>query len=239
MINGTLMKQTVKSNLALWLILTGIQAFMVAGVASAGTNLQQTALAYYNMLPGLISAIYVIITGNKLIAAQVDKGTMAYVLSTPVKRSRVALTQAVFFLGSLLLMFCVSAAAHIIAHYIGAGAIEASEVGSILLINLGLFCLNAALSGVCFLASSVFNLSKYAIAVGGGIVGAQVLMSIMGMFGATFRWMRNLTLVTLFDINSVMAGSKDFVLKFIVLAAVGAVTYIAGTMAFTKRDLPL
>ncbi|MDR0571159.1 MAG: hypothetical protein LBG71_08130 [Clostridiales Family XIII bacterium] len=81
--SGTLLKQTIKSNASLWVILTGIQAFMVYGVASTGTNLQQTALAYYNMLPGLISAIYVIITGNKLIAARVDKGTMAYVLSTP------------------------------------------------------------------------------------------------------------------------------------------------------------
>jgi ABC-2 type transport system permease protein len=239
MISKTLMKQTVKSNLALWIILTGILAFMIAGVASAGTNLQQTALAYYNMLPGLISAIYVIITGDKMISAQVDKGTMAYILSNPVKRSKVAVTQAVFFLGSLFLMFSVSAVSHIIAHYVGAGSVTGSEVGSILLINLGLFCLNAAFSGICFLASSVFNLSKYAIAVGGGIVGAQILMSIMGMFGQAFHWMRNLTLVTLFDIQSVITGTTDFIWKFIVLAVVGALTYIIGSVAFTKRDLPL
>jgi ABC-2 type transport system permease protein len=237
--SGTLLKQTIKSNAPLWVILTGIQAFMVYGVASAGTNLQQTALAYYNMLPGLISAIYVIITGNKLIAAQVDKGTMAYVLSTPTRRVSVAVTQAAFFLGSLFLMFAVGSVSHIIAHYVGAGSITGDEIGKVLLINLGLFCLNAAFSGVCYLASSVFNLSKYAIAVGGGIVGAEVLMSIMGMFGSSFAWMRNLTLVTLFDIQSVMGGTADFVWKFCVLAAVGAVAYIVGSSAFVKRDLPL
>jgi ABC-2 type transport system permease protein len=239
MISKTLMKQTIKSNIALWIILTGIQAFMVFGVASAGTNLQQTALAYYNMLPGLISAIYVIITGNKLLAQQVDKGTMAYVLSTPVKRSKVTATQGLFFLGSLLLMFAVAAAAHCIAHYIGSGSITAADIGHVALLNLGLFCLNAAFSGICFLASAVFNLSKYAIAVGGGIVGAQILMSIMGMFGSSFRWMRSFTLVTLFDINSVLANSGDFIWKFIVLAAVGAVCYTIGSVAFAKRDLPL
>jgi ABC-2 type transport system permease protein len=239
MINGTLMKQTIKNNIALWAILTGIQAFMVAGVASAGTNLQQTAFAYYNMLPGLISAIYVIITGNKLLAQQVDKGTMAYVLSTPVKRSKVAATQAIYFLGSLFLMFALSAASHIIAHYIGAGSITASEIGHVLLLNLGLFCLNVALSGICYLASGVFNLSKYAIAVGGGIVGAEVLMSIMGMFGASFHWMRNFTLVTLFDIQSVLANDAAFVVKFCVLVLVGAATYMLGSTLFVKRDLPL
>ena len=85
MFNKTLMKQTIRSNLPLWLVLTGIQAVMVALMGATVANLQMAALAYYNMLPGLISAVYVIVTANKLLASQVDKGTMAYVLSTPVK----------------------------------------------------------------------------------------------------------------------------------------------------------
>jgi ABC-2 type transport system permease protein len=233
------MKQTIKSNIVLWVILTGIQAAMVALVAGAGTNLQQTALAYYNMLPGLISAIYVIITGNKLISQQVDKGTLAYVLSTPIKRSKAAMTQATFFVGSLFLMFGISAAAHIFSHYITVGSITFEEVKMILLLNLGLFVLNVALSGICFLASCVFNLSKYTIAVGGGIVGAFLILSIMSMFGESFHWMKNITLVTLFDINSVLSNSADFIWKFIVLAVVGIVTYTIGSAAFSKRDLPL
>jgi ABC-2 type transport system permease protein len=192
------------------------------------------------MLPGLISAIYVIVTANKLLAQQVDRGTLAYVLSTPVSRVKVVITQGAFFLGSLFLMFGISGAAHILSHYITAGGITSSEVSTILLLNLGLFVLNAALSGICFLASCVFNLSKHVIAVGGGIVGAFLVLSIMPMFGASFHWMRNITLVTLFDINSVMAGATaDFVWKYIVLAAVGAITYAAGTIIFSKRDLPL
>ena len=239
MISKTLMKQTIKSNLSLWLVLTGLQAVMVALVAVSGTNLQQTALAYYNMLPGLISAIYVIVTSNKMIASQVDKGTLAYVLSTPVKRSKVAFTQAAFFLGSLFIMFSISAGAHILSHYIGVGSISGGEVKAILLLNVGLFVLNAALSGICFLTSCVFNLSKYVTAVGGGIVGSFMILSIMAMFGESFHWMRNLTLVTLFDIDSVLSGSSDYIWKFIVLAAVATVTYIIGSIAFTKRDLPL
>lgn len=239
MISKTLMKQTIRANLPLWLILTGIQMFMLFGIASAGTPLQATGLAYYNMLPELITAIFVIITANKLLAAQVDRGTMAYILSTPVKRSKVAATQAIFFVGSLFLMFTLSAAAHIVATHFGAGSISGADIKTILLLNLGMFVLDLALSGICFLASSVFNLSKYVIAVGGGLVGAFILMSIMGMFGTSFQWMRNFTLVTLFDIHSVMGGTTDFIWKYIVLAAVGAVTYVIGSAAFTKRDLPL
>lgn len=239
MISNTLMKQTIKSNSILWLILTGIQAAMVALISSSGIPLQQSGQAYYNLLPGLISAIFVIITANKLIASQVDKGTMAYILSTPVKRSKVALTQAVFFLGSLFLMFSISAGAHILSSYIAMGNISSADIETILLLNLGLFVLNMALSGICFLTSCIFNLSKYVVAVGGGIVGAFLLLSVMSMFGDSFQYMKNFTIVSLYDINSVFAGSSDFIWKFIVLAGIGAVTYAIGSTVFTKRDLPL
>ena len=239
MISKTLMKQTIKSNLPLFLILTVLQGIMVAMVSGSGLAVETTGRAYYNMLPGVVSAIYVIITSNKLLAAQVDKGTMAYVLSTPAKRSKVAVTQAVFLLGSLLIMFSVSAGAHILGKYISVGSIIASDVQTILLLNLGLFVLNAALSGICFLASSVFNLSKYVVAVGGGIVGVFQLLSIMSMFGESFNWMKNLTLVSLYDITSIFAHSSVFIWKFIVLAGIGVITYIVGTTAFAKRDLPL
>ena len=43
---------------------------------------------------------------NKLIASQVDRGSMAYVLSTPIKRSTVVITQN-FMVSSLILMFTI------------------------------------------------------------------------------------------------------------------------------------
>ena len=95
------------------------------------------------------------------------------------------------------------------------------------------------MSGICYMASCVFNLSKYTIAVGGGLVGAFTLLNMMGMFGDTFNWMKYFTLTTLYDINSVIGGNTDFIWKFCVLAAVGIITYIIGSVAFTKRDLPL
>ncbi|MBM6615029.1 hypothetical protein JTF06_09025 [Desemzia sp. RIT804] len=239
MISTTLMKQTIKANFSLWVILTGVQAAMVSLIASTGIPVQSTGQIYYNMLPGLLSAVYVIITSNKLIASQVDKGTMAYILSTPVKRLKVAVTQITFFIGSLFLMFVISAGAHILSDYIAMGDINSSDIQIILLLNLGLFVLNMAFSGICFLTSCIFNLSKYVVAVGGGIVGAFLLLSIMAMFGETFQYMKNFTIVSLYDISSITETSSNFIWKFIVLAGIGAVTYIVSMVAFTKRDLPL
>lgn len=239
MISKTLMKQTIKSNVSLWVILAGIQGLMVAMISISGTPIAATGQIYYNLLPGLISSIYVIITANKLLASQVDKGTMAYILSTPVKRSKVASTQAVFFLGSLFLMSAITAGSHIISSYLAAGSISTTDIRTILLLNLGLFALNMALSGICFLTSCIFNLSKYVIAVGGGIVGAFMLFSLMSMFGESFQYMKNFTIVSLYDISSILANYSDIIWKFVLLTLIGVVTYVIGATAFSRRDLPL
>ena len=187
MISKTLLKQTIKSNIALWLVLTGVQVFALgSSVAAGGLPVSMTGLAFYGLFPGLITAVYIVVTSNKIIAAQVDKGTMAYILSTPIKRSKVAVTQTAFLVGSLVIMYAITAITHIIANYIGIGGITANDLGKILLLNLGMIVLDLAISGICFLSSCVFNLSKYVIAVGGGLVGTFTLLNMMGMFGNTF-----------------------------------------------------
>lgn len=240
MINKTLMKQTIKSNWGLWAILTGVQVFFLCAMVLGGKiSVMVTGLTYYGLLPGLISAVYVCVTANKLIASQVDKGTMAYILSTPVNRSRVAITQLTYFVGSIFAMYLISGLAHIVCHTIAFKGITGVDAGMIISLSVGLFVLNVALSGICFLASSYYNLSKYVIALGGGAVGAFHLLAIMGMFGETFRWMRNISLVSLFDVNSILSDGAAYIWKFIVLGVVGVITYTLGCIAFTKRDLPL
>lgn len=239
MISKTLLKQTIRENIVLWLVLTGIQGLLLAVMGGSGP-VALSGIAYYNMLPGMLIAVYVIITGNKLLSAQVDKGTMAYVLSTPVKRSAVAVTQAVYFTGSLLLMFGIGAAAQIISAHFSKYGISSADVGIVLKLNLGLFALSLAYSGICFCASSIFNLSKYTIAVGGGIVGIFLLLPIVSMFGEKFKDLKNLSIASLYDSSSIMAGaSKDYIWQFAILACIGIVTYIVGSTTFAKRDLPL
>ena len=65
------------------------------------------ASGYYAMLGLIMPLVYVVITGNALIAAQIDRGSMAYTLSTPITRLRVVLTQAMYLIMALVAMFGV------------------------------------------------------------------------------------------------------------------------------------
>ena len=67
---------------------------------------------FYKLAGLLLPIIYMIMASNNLISNQVDSGSMAYVLSTSTKRKTVVFTQAVYLIGSLLLMFLLKIKAY-------------------------------------------------------------------------------------------------------------------------------
>ena len=69
---------------------------------------------FFKMAGLLLPIIYLIMTANSLIAGQVDSGSMAYILSSSVKRRAVTFTQGVFLVGSLFLMFCCTGVTSIV-----------------------------------------------------------------------------------------------------------------------------
>lgn len=202
---------------------------------------------HYTMTSILLGMIFVIVTCNKLVAAQVDRGSMAYVLSTPTKRSAVVATQAVFMIFALLGMFIVTMLFDFLTSWIGYGTVD---FGQIALMSLGGFLTMLAISGICFMASCLFSLSKNALAVGGSITVFFLICKILGMFGSpafvnmgmgveamnVFNYM---TIISFFDTASVQALTTDFIWKFVILFGIAAVTYTVGMVRFTKKDLPL
>lgn len=47
------------------------------------------------------------------------------------------------------------------------------------------------------------------------------------------------TIISMFDVVSIMDGSVTFIWKFAILAALGIIGIIAGSVKFIKKDLPL
>jgi len=137
MFNKTIFKQTFKSNYKLWLIFTAALCVMLAliiaqfdpirinsmmdmiagalGDAGGGalgrigpiTLNNMLSTSFYGMLAVVLPVIFVVLTANGLIAAQVDKGSMAYTLSTPIKRRTVAVTKGTYLITAVLCMFLV------------------------------------------------------------------------------------------------------------------------------------
>ncbi|GHV04719.1 hypothetical protein FACS1894217_00450 [Clostridia bacterium] len=137
MFSGTIFKQTLRSNWKLWAVFTAIMAAMSAlviavydpkmiqgmmdmvkdmpGIADMmGDRMDgMTSLlgmlgqSFYGMQGVILAMIFVIMTANTLVASQVDRGSMAYLLSTPIKRTKVVRTQALYIISSVFCMFLV------------------------------------------------------------------------------------------------------------------------------------
>lgn len=206
----------------------------------------------YTIMGLLPIFLFIIIVGNSLVVDQVDRGSMAYVLSTPTKRSAVTNTQAIFLIVTPLLMIGVTCIARLIASFAWYDEVDVAET---LVLYLGMYILVEAVAGICYLGSCVFDQSKKAMAFGGGLTVWFFLASLLGMFGSedmvkmgfgaeALDVFNRLTLVGLYDVNSISSIGSDsldtaFIWKLAVLAVIAVVCYIAGARRFQKKDLPL
>jgi ABC-2 type transport system permease protein len=203
---------------------------------------------FYKLAGLLLPIIYVIMASNNLISGQVDTGSMAYILSTSTKRKTVVFTQAVYLLGSLFAMFTLTTITGSVCLNFVSEDVELTH-GKLVLLNVGAFLVLVALSGLCFLTSCLFDRSKRSMAIGGGLSIFALVAAMLGLFGSpvipsvvrlkSLNFFNYATIISLFDVVSIIDGTNAFVWKFVILGVVGIIGYIIGSVKFIKKDLPL
>ena len=203
---------------------------------------------FYKLAGLLLPIIYMIMASNNLIAGQVDSGSMAYVLSTSTKRKTVVFTQAAFLVGSLLALFTLTTATGFVCLAI-VGTEVGLSYGKLALLNLGAFLVLFALAGLNFFTSCYFDRSKRSMAIGGGLSIFALVAAMLGLFGSpvipkvvrlsSLNYFNYTTIISMFDVVSIMDGTAAFIWKFAVLAVLGVVGIVAGSIKFTQKDLPL
>ena len=219
------------------------------GTMDSTSMLNQMYFTVMGLLPILL---FIVIVANSLLADKVDKGSMAYVLSTPTKRSAVVITQATYLIVAPLIIIAIVCATRIGTSF---ALFDDVNVEKIIVLYAGMYILVEAIAGICYLGSCLFNQSKKSMAFGGGLTVWFFLASLLGMFGSqslidmgigveALGVFNKLTLIGLFDINAIgtigtSAVDTAFVWKLGVLAAVAVVCYVVGAIRFQKKDLPL
>lgn len=201
-----------------------------------GTLLDFVGSYFYGFLILLLPMIYTIIACNRCIASHVDKGSMAYLLSTPNKRTKIAVTQAFFLIVSIILMIgIVALVGSALGNLLFPGELD---VPGFLVLNLGALLLYLAVTGIGFFGSCLFNDTKNSLMVGAGLPVAFLVLQMLSDVGESTRFLKYFTLFSLFDPEKIIGG-EDFLLPFLILLVIGAFMYGAGIYVFKKRDLPL
>ena len=223
----------------------------------------------YKISGVLLPMIYVIIASNKLVASQVNDGSMAYVLSTPTNRKTVVRTQYLFLILSITVMYIIITISALASEGISTLIVsKRSEVRWIPLRTL-LFCFGSyiamfGIAGICFGASCFFNKTNQSIAVGGGICVLSFICCILGLFGneafvavgigvKTMYMFNYLSLFYLIDTasmsnfsNAIFTNDVDlsgfsfaWIYELGILIVIGILFAYIGGRRFVKKDLPL
>ncbi len=204
---------------------------------------------FFKMAGLLLPIIYMIMASNNLISSQVDTGSMAYVLSTSVKRNEVTFTQGCYLILSLLAMFMCTSITSMICFSIVNVATTSLTYGKLLLMNLGAFLVLFAMSGINFFTSCTFDRSKNSMSIGGGLSMFFLVCTMLGLFGSpvipsvvrldALNYFNYVSIISLFDTISIIDGTLVFIYKLVILFAIGLIGYIVGSLIFKKKDLPL
>lgn len=87
------------------------------------------------------------------------------------------------------------------------------------------------------------------MAIGGGLSIFALVAAMLGLFGSpvipsvvrlnALNYFNYATIISLFDVISIIDGTGAFIWKFVILAVAGIIGYALGSWKFTKKDLPL
>ncbi len=184
-----------------------------------------------------IPMIYVIIVGNRLIAKYVDSGSMAYLLSTPNKRRKIALTQAVFlFLSTTLLIVVVAGVNLLMCISMYPGLLDISKF---IILNLGLIGYFTLISSITFLFSCIFNETRNSLAFGAGIPLLFFVINMLRGASPDLDFLKYFTALSLFDSNDWITGGNIVWIGSVAFFLTSILFYTLGIRIFIKKDLPL
>ena len=214
------------------------ELFAAFGMENPGTTLMDFLINYlYGFILIAIPLVYSILMSYKLMAKYIDRGSMAYLLSTGCSRGRIVMTQIfVLILGIAVLVAYATVLVLVCSHLMFEGELD---VAALLRVNLGLLALHLFFGAFCFMFACLFNEIKYAVGLGAGLSLVFLLIQMLSGVSDDVDFLRYMTPMTLFAPEGLAAGSAEALGHMGILAAFAVLFLIIATVGFKKRDLPL
>lgn len=208
------------------------------GFENLGTDMTQYVSNYlFGFIMLIFPMIYSIIIGNRLVAKHVDSGSMAYLLTTPNSRVRIATTQAVYLVVSLGAIMAVELGVAIVM----SSSTYPGELNAGTFLTLGAinYLVHLVIAGVAFFASCLFSETRYSLALGAGLPAFFFVARLVANFGGQFEWVRYLTVFSFVNIERILAVDGFSVTAAVILAPMALVLFAAGVIVFDRKSLAL
>ncbi|WP_338983782.1 ABC transporter permease subunit [Spiroplasma endosymbiont of Othius punctulatus] len=185
--------------------------------------------------------IFIIIIGNRILAAEVEKGYLSYLLSSPLSRNKIVTSKLLAFLTSVILY-------SVLTTIVGVVTLSATGEGTMIsfwLVNsLGLGLLLVTAAGISFLFSSIFDKGALSLLVTSSILGISIIFGMFGMlFETTLPALANLKYVSLnilYDTTFIKYDDVGtWIGQYIGMLIISIGLFVGAVIYFKNKDLPL
>jgi|LGOV01.1.fsa_nt_gb ABC-2 type transport system permease protein len=192
---------------------------------------------YYGFLIYLFPMVYCIILGNRLVAKFVDDGFFAYLLSTPNSRIKLIVTQGVYLLFSILLLF-------LIVFFVGIGVSNRLfpgllDIGIFIKLNMNACLLTMAIGMICFFFSCLFNKTKWSLLFGAIIPIMFFSFTLLSGFSDRFGYLKSFSLYSLFNGIEIVNGSANISNNPIIYSIIILCLFAGSIGVFQFKRLPI
>lgn len=201
-----------------------------------GTTLLTVISGYiYGFLIFLFPMVITVVVNHKLVSSLVDKGSMAYLLSSPHTRTEIILTQVFTSIISIIMYFISTTLISIIACELMFP--NQLEIGTYIYLNFYTIILYLAISSISFFASALSNDSKLSISIGVGVPMSFLVMQMLSGVGDNFKWLENFTMYSLFNPDLLIQKDNFVIIGMLSLIVISLVLYSFSIVVFNKKNM--
>lgn len=191
----------------------------------------------YGFIMLIFPTIYAVIVSNNLIAKHVDRGSMAYLLTTPNTRVKIATTQAIYVVTSTALIFIFN---------VGIGIIMAEsmfkghlDIGKFISLNIVTYLTIITVSSLAFLFSCIFNEARLSLSLSSGISIVFIVFRMISGISENIEWVKYLSIYSLVNIDEILANNSYSLTVSLILLVISVAIYSLAINIFNRKSLAI
>lgn len=188
--------------------------------------------------PVILSLLWVqaVWSGTRLPAAEIDRGTIDFLLCLPASRWSIYISDSVVTLATGVLMVGSALAGNAVATALGRPASQ-SGFPATLAIAANFYCVYLAVAGLAYFLSAMSDRRGRAVAAVVGILLASFLWNFLAQFWEPAKFVDALSIMHYYRPMQVAGRGTWPVGDMLVLAGAGLALWLAGAAVFIRRDL--
>lgn len=185
----------------------------------------------------LFPMIYAITMGNRLVTKYVYEGSMANFLTTSNSRIKIILTQALYLILSIALLFLTIQIVGLkTSEYFYPGVLNTDVFWQM---NLGACLLTMTIAMIGFLFACLFNDSRLALTVTSSVTILFFIVTVLGRSFERFLVLEKFSLYSLYDGPAIAAGQADVGVMMGIFMMIILLSLLGSLGVFVYKRLPI